>query len=241
MTRRSRCRRSSGSKRWVTPDRVLALNGRYHFVHLLANVNPPGVTTNVYNLSGTIGFDGAGRFTFSGDLGSGETAPTPLSGSGVYSVAPTGVVLLDQQTLPMELAAMRDYARKRGWQIAVEVKDVGSGAAVRQKREELLGAARRREIDLVVVWRLDRWGRSLVDLVNTLQELSSLKVGFVSLSEALDLTTPSGRALAGMLAVFAEFERDILRDRVKAGIAQARKEAKPLGRPPTAALAGRHD
>lgn len=130
----------------------------------------------------------------------------------------------DQHTLPMQLAAMRDYARKRGWEIAVEVKDVGSGGSLRQKREELLLLARKRAIDLVVVWRLDRWGRSLVDLVNTLQELSSLKVGFVSLSEALDLTTPSGRALAGMLAVFAEFEPDILRDRVKAGIAQARRE-----------------
>ena len=80
-------------------------------------------------------------------------------------------------------------------------------------------------------WRLDRWGRSLVDLVNTLQELTALDVGFVSLSEALDLTTPSGRALAGMLAVFAELERDILRDRVKAGIDQARKDGKPHGRP----------
>ena len=85
-------------------------------------------------------------------------------------------------------------------------------------------AARRRELDLILVWRLDRWGRSLVDLVTTLQELTTLQVGFVSLSGALDLTTPSGRALAGMLAVFAEFEWDILRDRVKAGIAQARKE-----------------
>jgi putative DNA-invertase from lambdoid prophage Rac len=83
------------------------------------------------------------------------------------------------------------------------------------------------------VWRLDRWGRSLVDLVTTLQELVALKVGFVSLSEALDLTTPSGRAFAGMLAVFAEFERDILRDRVKAGIAQARKDGRPHGRPVT--------
>lgn len=64
----------------------------------------------------------------------------------------------------------------------------------------------------------------MVDLVTTLTELSSVKVGFVSLTEALDLTTPSGRALPGMLAVFAEFERDILRDRVKAGIAQGRKE-----------------
>ena len=88
---------------------------------------------------------------------------------------------------------------------------------------------RRREIDLIliVVWRLDRWGRSLVHLIATLQELTALKVGFVSSSEALDLTTPSGRAFVGMPAVFAEFERDILRDRVKAGIAQARKEADP--------------
>jgi len=76
--------------------------------------------------------------------------------------------------------------------------------------------------------------QSLVDLVNTLQELTALDVGFVSLSEALDLTTPSGRALAVMLAVFAEFERDILRDRVKAGIDQARKDGKPHGRPMTA-------
>jgi putative DNA-invertase from lambdoid prophage Rac len=141
----------------------------------------------------------------------------------------------DQQTLPLQLAAMRDYVSKRGWRTALEIQDIGSGASLRPKREELLKAARRRELDRIVVWRLDRWGRSLVDLVSTLQELASLSVGFVSLSEALDLTTPSGRALAGMLAVFAEFERDILRDRVKAGIAQARKEGRPHGRPATIA------
>jgi putative DNA-invertase from lambdoid prophage Rac len=141
----------------------------------------------------------------------------------------------DQQTLPMQLEAMRDYAKRRKWTVAAEVRDVGSGATTRPQREKLIESARRREIDLVLVWRLDRWGRSLVDLVSTLQELTALEVGFVSLSEALDLTTPSGRALAGMLAVFAEFERDILRDRVKAGISQARKEGKPHGRPQTAA------
>ena len=128
---------------------------------------------------------------------------------------------------------MRDYAKKRSWAVAVEVQDVGSGATTRPQREKLIEAARQREIDCVLVWRLDRWGRSLVDLVNTLQELNALDVGFVSLCEALDLTTPSGRALAGM-AVFAEFERDILRDRVKAGIEQARKDGKPHGRPMTA-------
>ena len=95
-------------------------------------------------------------------------------------------------------------------------------------------AARRREVDVIIVWRLDRWGRSLADLVTTLKELSEMSIGFVSLTEAIDLTTPSGRALAGMLAVFAEFERDILRERVKAGIALARGNGKRHGRPPTA-------
>ena len=140
----------------------------------------------------------------------------------------------DQQTLPMQLSAMRAYAKRKDWQVILKTEEIGSGAKLRPQREELLRAARRKEIDAIVVWRLDRWGRSLVDLVATLQELAALKVGFVSLSEAIDLTTPSGRAFAGMLAVFAEFERDILRDRVKAGIAQARKEGRPHGRPVTA-------
>jgi putative DNA-invertase from lambdoid prophage Rac len=141
----------------------------------------------------------------------------------------------DQQTLPLQQKAMRAYAKKRGWKVVLEIKEVGSGAKTRPQREELLKAARRREVDAIVVWRLDRWGRSLADLVTTLNELTELGVGFVSLNEAIDLTTPSGRALAGMLAVFAEFERDILRERVKAGIAQAREEGKPHGRPKTAA------
>lgn len=140
----------------------------------------------------------------------------------------------DQQTLPLQLKAMREYAKKRKWTIAQEVKEVGSGAKTRPQREELLKLARRRGIDVVIVWRLDRWGRSLADLVTTLQELTALGVGFVSLNEALDLTTPSGRAMAGMLAVFAEFEREIISERVRAGIAQARAEGKVLGRPPSA-------
>lgn len=140
----------------------------------------------------------------------------------------------DQQTLPMQLSAMTEYASRRNWDIVLEITDVASGATSRPRREELLKAARRREVDVIVVWRLDRWGRSVADLVTSLNELQALDVGFVSLTEALDMTTPGGRALAGMLAVFAEFERDILRDRVRAGIAQARKEGRPHGRPATA-------
>jgi putative DNA-invertase from lambdoid prophage Rac len=139
----------------------------------------------------------------------------------------------DQQTLPLQLHAMREYSAKRGWTIVAQIKEVGSGAAQREQREALLAVARRREVDVVLVWRLDRWGRSVADLVSTLQELQHLGVGFVSLTEALDLTTPAGRAMAGLLAVFAEFERDILRERVRAGLAHARKQGTQLGRPPS--------
>ncbi len=91
-------------------------------------------------------------------------------------------------------------------------------------------------IDMVLVRRLDRWGRSVTDLLATLQELEHLGVGFVSLTEALDLTTPSGRAMAGLLAIFAEFEREILRERTRAGLAHARENGKRLGRPATAVI-----
>ncbi len=118
----------------------------------------------------------------------------------------------------------------------MEVREVGSGAAKREARDKLLEAARLREIDVVLVWRFDRWGRSMTDLPTTFQELEHLGVGFVSLTEALDLTTPVGRAMAGLLAIFAEFEREILRERTKAGLAHARENGKRLGRPATAAV-----
>jgi putative DNA-invertase from lambdoid prophage Rac len=141
----------------------------------------------------------------------------------------------EQQTLALQRDAMTAYAQQRRGSIVLTVEDIGSGVSERRQRDTLMRAARRREIDAIVVWRLDRWGRSLADLVGTLHELQALGVGFISLQEALDFTTPTGRALAGMLAVFAEFEREILRERVKAGIAQARKRGQRHGRPPTVA------
>jgi DNA invertase Pin-like site-specific DNA recombinase len=142
----------------------------------------------------------------------------------------------DQKTIPLQTRAMREYATRRGWRIALQVKEIGSGASRRERREALLEAARRREIDVVLVWRLDRWGRSVTDLLATLQELEHLGVGFVLLTEALDLTTPAGRAMAGLLAVFTEFEREILQERVRAGLAHARQNGQRLGRPVTAAF-----
>jgi len=131
---------------------------------------------------------------------------------------------------------MKKYVKRRGWIVAVEVKDICSGSKERPKREEIIKLARQRKIDHIVVWKLDRWSRSLLDLVSSLKELSDLGVGFVSLTEALDLTTPTGRAMTGLLSVFAEFERDILRERVKAGIVHAQKMGIKCGRPQSAAL-----
>lgn len=139
----------------------------------------------------------------------------------------------DQQTLRLQLRTMREYADSRGWAIARQVNEIGSGSAQRELREQLLDAARRREIDAVLVWRLDRWGRSLTDLVGTLEELADLGVGFVSLTEALDMTTATGRAMAGLLSVFAQFEHDLLRERVRSGLAEAKLNGKRLGRPRT--------
>src|SRR3989440_8296293 len=159
-----------------------------------------------------------------------ERGPSELR-VGLYARVSTE----DQQTIPLQIRAMREYAARRGWSIVLQVKEIGSGASQRERREKLLEAARRREIDVVLVWRLDRWGRSVTDLLATLQELEHLGVGFVSLTEALDLTTPAGRAMAGLLAVFAEFEREIMRERVRAGLAHARQNGQRLGRPLTAA------
>jgi DNA invertase Pin-like site-specific DNA recombinase len=168
----------------------------------------------------------------SGNVFGQRRKPTKMLRVGLYARIST----IDQQTLPMQLRAMREHAARRGWTVALQGREINSGAARREAREKILEAARRRELDVVLVWRLDRWGRSVTDLLATLQELEHLGVGFVSLTEALDLTTPAGRAMAGLLAVFAAFEREILQERTKAGLAHARQNGKRLGRPATAAI-----
>jgi putative DNA-invertase from lambdoid prophage Rac len=140
----------------------------------------------------------------------------------------------DQKTLEMQIKACEEYATARGWKVIHKISEIGSGTKKREKREDLLKLCRQRNIDVLIVWKLDRWGRSVPDIVSTLQELQILGVQFVSITEALDFTTPIGRAMSGLLAVFAEFERDMLSERVKAGVNEARLKGKRLGRPPTA-------
>ena len=171
---------------------------------------------------------GSGSRKFRRVFGQGQKAAKTIR-AGLHARVSTQ----DQQPLPMQNRAMREYAARRGWILAIQVKEAGSGASQRQLREKLLEAARRREIDVLLVWRLDRWGRSVTDLLATLQKLEHLGVGFVSLTEALDLTTPVGRAMVGLLAVF---EREILGERLRAGLAHARQNVKRLGRPATATI-----
>jgi putative DNA-invertase from lambdoid prophage Rac len=140
----------------------------------------------------------------------------------------------DQQTLPLQIAAMREYAERRGWLVVASIEDVGSGAKDRPKRAALIKMARQRKVDVILVWRLDRWGRSLPDLIETLRDITAIGVDFASVTEGLDLSTPTGRAMVGMLSVFAQFEREVMVERVRAGLNLARKRGKTLGRPSTA-------
>jgi putative DNA-invertase from lambdoid prophage Rac len=137
----------------------------------------------------------------------------------------------DQKTLSMQLEKCSRFSSSRGWEVTMNINEVGSGAVKRPERERLLKLCRKREVDIVVVWKLDRWGRSVSDIVSTLQELQDLGVQFVSVTEALDFTTAMGRAMGSLLAVFSEFEREMISERVKAGLAQAKLKGVRLGRP----------
>jgi DNA invertase Pin-like site-specific DNA recombinase len=123
---------------------------------------------------------------------------------------------------------------RRGWQLVGTFEDHGvSGARDRRPElDRLLDAARRRRFDLLVVWRSDRLFRSLKHMINTLDELSALGIGFVSVSEPFDTTTPQGRLLLHLVSAFAEFERELIRERTRAGLAAARRRGTRLGRPP---------
>jgi DNA invertase Pin-like site-specific DNA recombinase len=128
---------------------------------------------------------------------------------------------------------LREYCQRRGWEITGEYVDAGvSGAKERRPQlDALLAACRKRAVDAVVVYRYDRFARSLRQLVNALEEFRSLGIEFISLHEGVDTSTPNGRLVFGIFASIAEFERELIRDRVKSGIAAAKSKGKRLGRP----------
>lgn len=136
-----------------------------------------------------------------------------------------------EQNPENQLQELRRYVAARGW-TAVEYVDHGvSGAKDRRPAlDRMMADAKRRKIDLVVCWKLDRFGRSLQHLVNAIQALSDAGVGFQSLGENIDTNSATGRLMLGVLASFAEFERERIRERVFAGLARARREGTKLGR-----------
>lgn len=133
----------------------------------------------------------------------------------------------------MQLRELREYCARRGFEIAAEYIDSGiSGSKERRPQlDKLWAAAKRRKFDAVVVYRYDRFARSLRQLINALEEFRALGIEFVSLHEGVDTATPNGRLIFGIFASIAEFERELIRDRVRSGIASARAKGKRIGRP----------
>ncbi len=138
-----------------------------------------------------------------------------------------------EQNASMQVEELRAYCSRRQWEIAEEFIDAGvSGSKEsRPALNRLLADAKRRKFDAVLVYRYDRFARSLRHLVNALAEFDALGIHFVSLHEGVDTSTPNGRLVFGIFASIAEFERELIRGRVRSGLAAARARGKRLGRP----------
>jgi DNA invertase Pin-like site-specific DNA recombinase len=144
-------------------------------------------------------------------------------------------VSTDKQSTANQERELREIAERSGWEIVKVYRDAGiSGAKGRDRRpsfDALCKDAARRRFDMVMAWSVDRLGRSLQDLVAFLSELHALRIDLLLHQQGIDTTTPAGKALFQMMGVFAEFERAMIQERVKAGLARAKAEGKRLGRP----------
>jgi DNA invertase Pin-like site-specific DNA recombinase len=141
----------------------------------------------------------------------------------------------------MQTRELREYCERRGWTVAGEYVDVGI-SGTKEKRPELdrlLGEAHRRRFDAVVVWRFDRFARSVSHLLRALETFKSLGIEFVSLSEQVDTSTPTGKMVFTVLGAVAELERSLIVERVRAGLRNAKAKGKSLGRPRVAVDAAR--
>lgn len=147
----------------------------------------------------------------------------------IYARVSTG-----SQTVQNQLRELRQIAERHGWIVAAEFTDAGiSGAKGRDRRpglDKMLHAVARREVDMIAAWSVDRLGRSLQDLLGFLGELHAKDVDLYLHQQGLDTSTPAGMALFQMMGVFAEFERAMIRERVRAGLERARAQGKKLGR-----------
>lgn len=148
------------------------------------------------------------------------------------------VSTINGQSPEMQLAEMREYASRRGWDVFSEYVDRGVSGATQSRPElnRLMADACRRRFDLLLCWKVDRFGRSLKHLVDSIADLDSYGVAFVSLRDNLDLSTPSGRLMMQIVGAMAEFERSLIQERVISGLRNAKLKGKRLGRPPLRVL-----
>ena len=158
-----------------------------------------------------------------------QEPPLTIARVGLYARVST----LNGQDPEMQLSELREYAARRGWTVTSEYVDQGVSGSKESRPElnQLMGDAHRRKFDAVLVWKIDRFGRSLKHLVNALADLCAYGVAFVSFRDNLDLSTPSGRLMFQIIGAMAEFERSLIQERVKAGLRNARAKGKRFGRP----------
>ena len=144
-------------------------------------------------------------------------------------------VSTDKQTVENQLRELRQIAERRGWQVVEEYHDAGiSGSKGRDQRpglDQMLKDASRRRFDVVMAWAIDRLGRSLIDLLGTIQALEACGCDLYLDQQAIDTTTPAGKLMFQVTGAFAEFERSMIRQRVHAGLKRAVEQGKQLGRP----------
>jgi DNA invertase Pin-like site-specific DNA recombinase len=144
-------------------------------------------------------------------------------------------VSTDKQTIENQLRELHQIAKRRGWEVVQEYRDAGiSGAKGRDARpglDEMLNDAQRRRFDIVMAWAIDRLGRSLLDLLGTIQTLEHCGVDLYLDQQAIDTTTPAGRLMFQVTGAFAEFERSMIKQRINAGLKRAAEQGKQLGRP----------
>jgi DNA invertase Pin-like site-specific DNA recombinase len=144
-------------------------------------------------------------------------------------------VSTDKQTVENQLRELRQIAERRGWEVVEEYRDAGiSGSKGREQRpglDRMLKDASKRRFDVVMAWAIDRLGRSLIDLLGTIQNLEAYGVDLYLDQQAIDTTTPAGKLMFQVAGAFAEFERSMIRQRVNAGLRRAVEQGKTLGRP----------
>src|SRR5450631_3397738 len=158
-----------------------------------------------------------------------QEAPLTIARVALYARVST----LNGQDPEMQLSELREYASRRGWSITREYVDQGVSGSKESRPElnQLMADAHQRQFDAVLVWKIDRFGRSLTHLVNALADLCAYGVALISFRDNLDRSIPSGRLMFQIIGAIAEFERSLIQERVRAGLRNARAKGKVFGRP----------